>query len=70
MLCATIRCQDSIISRSTRFKLSILYFNKLDIDNNHLLTNSKYNDHFVINFPFQFAPNQVDTTTDLLDDVV
>ena len=70
MLRATIRCQDDIICSSTRFKSSLLHFNKLDINNTHLLTNSKYNDHSVINFPLQFAPNQVDSTTNLLDDVV
>ena len=70
MLCAIIRRQDDIICRSTRFKSSILHSNKLDIDNNYLLTNSEYNDYSNINFPLQFAPNQVDPTTNLLDDVV
>ena len=70
MLCAILFCQDAIIRRSTRFKLSLLHFNKLDIDNNHLSTNSEYNDHSGINFQLQFALNQVDTTTNLLDDVV
>ena len=50
--------------------LSLLHFNKLDIDKNHVLTNSEYNDHSVLNFPLQFAPYQVDSTTDLLNDVV
>ena len=70
MLRATIHCQDDIICISTRFKSSLLHFNKLDINNNHLLTNSEYNDHSVLNFPLQFTPNQVDSTTDLLDEVV
>ena len=70
MLCATICCQDDFVHRSTRFKSSLVHFNKFDIDNNNLSTNSKYNDHSVINFPLQFAPNQVDSTTNLLDDVV
>ena len=70
MLKATIRCQDDIICRSTRSKSSLLYFDKLDIDNNHLLIDSEHNDHSVPNFPLQFAPNQVDSTTDLLDNVV
>ena len=47
MLCAIIRCQDDIIHRSTRFKSSLLHSNELDIDNNHLSTNSEY-------FPLQF----------------
>ena len=70
MLCAIICRQDAIIRRSTRFKLSLLYFNELNIDNNHLSTNSEYDDHSCINFPLQFALNQVDSATDLLDDVV
>ena len=70
ILCAIICCQDAIIQRSTRFKLSLLHFNELDIDNNHVLTNSEYDDQSGFNFPLQFALNQVDSTTNLLDDVV
>ena len=70
MLQPSICRQDNIGRRSTRFKASILHFNELDTDNNHLSTNSEYNDHSVINFPVQFVPNQVDSTNDLLDDVV
>ena len=70
MLHAIIRCQDAIIRKSTKFKSSLLHFNKLDIDNHHLSTNSEYDDHSGINFPLQFAPNQVDSTTNLLDNVV
>ena len=70
MLYAIICCQDAIIYKSTRFKLSLLHFNELHIDNIHLLTNSKYDDYSGINFPLQFAPNQVDSTTYLLDNVV
>ena len=70
MICATIYCQDDIIRRSTRFKLSLLHFNKFDINTNYLLTNSEYDDHSGFNIPLQFALNQVDSTTDLLDDVV
>ena len=62
MLRAIICCQCDIIRRSTRFKLSLLHFNKLDIDNNHLSTNSEYDDYSGINFPLQFAINQVDST--------
>ena len=40
------------------------------MNNNHLSTNSTYNDHSVLNFPLQFTPNQVDSTTNLLDEVV
>ena len=70
MLCAIIHRTNAIIHKSTRFKSSLLRFNKLNIDNNHVSTNSKYDDYSGINFPLQFAPNQVDSTTDMLDDVV
>ena len=70
IVCAIICCQDAIICRSTRFKLSLLYFNKLNIDNNHVSTNSDYDDYPGINFPFQFVFNQVYSTTNLLDNVV
>ena len=70
MLCAIICYQDDIIHRSTRSKPSLLYFNKLDINNNHLSKKSEYNDHSVLHFPLQFSPNQVDSTTNLWNDVV
>ena len=41
MLRAIIRRQDAIIHRSTRFKSFLLHFNELDMDNNHLVTNSE-----------------------------
>ena len=71
MLEATTRCRGDIIHRSTRFKLSLIHFNKLNVNNNHLSTKLEYNDHYsVLNFPLQFTPTQVDSTTNLLDDVV
>ena len=68
MLCAIIRHQYGIIHRSTRFKSSLLHFNELDIDNNHLSTNAEYNDHSILNF--HFTPNEVNYTTNLLDVVL
>ena len=70
MLCAIICCQDASIRRSTRFKLSLLHFNKLNIDNNQLSKNSKCDDYSDINFPLNFTLNQVDSTTNLLDNVL
>ena len=70
MLRANIRCQDDSIRRSTRFKPSLLHFNKFDMNNNHSSVNSTYNDHSILNFRLQFTPNQVDFPTDLLDKVV
>ena len=70
MVHANIRCQDNVICRSTRFKSSLVHFNKLNMNNNYFSINSKYNDHSVLDFPLQFTPNQVDSTTGLLDDIV
>ena len=70
MFCAIVCRRDDIFGKSTRFKLSLLHFNKLDIDNNHLSTNSEYDGHSGINFPLRIALNQVDSTTDLLDNVI
>ena len=70
MLRATIRCQDDIICRSTRFKPSRLHYNKFEMNNNHLLINSTHNDHSILNFLLQFIPNQADYTKNLLDKVV
>ena len=69
MFQATIRCQVDTICRSTRFNSYLLHFNKLDANNIYLLTKSEYNDHFVLIFLPRFTRNQVDSTTDLLDDV-
>ena len=70
MLCAIIYHQNAIILKATRFKSSLLHFNKLNIDNNHLSTNSEYDDCSGTNFRLKFSLNQVDSTTDLLEDVV
>ena len=70
MLNANIRYQDDSICRFTRFRPSLFHFNEFDMNNNHLSTNSTYDNHSILNFPLQFIPNQVDSTTDLLDEVV
>ena len=41
-----------------------------DVGNNHLSTDSGYDNHSCINFPFHQGLNQVDSSTDLLDKVV
>ena len=70
MLHATILCQGNIICISTRFKFSLLHFNELDVNNNHLLLKSEYNDHSVLNILLRSTHYQVDSTTDQLDNVV
>ena len=69
MIHATTCCQIDNIHRSTRFKSSLLHFNKLDVNSIHLSTNLEYNDHLILIYPPRFTHNQVDSTTDLFDDV-
>ena len=38
--------------------------------NDRLSTNSEYDNHSSINFPLQYALNQVDSNIDLLDEVI
>ena len=70
MLRANIHCPDDIIRKSTRFKPSLLNSDKFDMNNNHLSTNSTYSDHSVLNFLLKFTPNHIDSTTNLLNEVV
>ena len=70
MLRANICCKDDIIRRSSRFKLSLLHFNEFDMNNNHLSVNLTNNYHAILNFTFQFTPNHVDLTTNLLNKVI
>ena len=70
LLRANISCREDIIRRPTRFKPSRLQSNKFDMNNKHVSVNSTHNDHSIHNFLLQFAPNHVDPTTDLLDEVV
>ena len=41
-----------------------------DVGNNHLSTDSGYDNHSCINFQFHHALNQVDFSTNLLDKVI
>ena len=41
-----------------------------DAGNDHLSTDSGYDNHFNINFSFRQGPNQVDSSTNLLDKVI
>ena len=70
MLRANLSYQDDIIRQSTRFKLFLLHSDKFDMNNNHLSVNSEHNDHSILNSPPQFTSNQVDSTTDLFNEVV
>ena len=41
-----------------------------DVGNDHLSTDSGYDNHFCINFPFRQGLNQVDSSIDLLNKMV
>ena len=70
MLCALNLCQDATLCGSTKLKPSLLPFDKLDKGINHLSTDSRYDNHSCINFSFHGALNQVDLSTNLLDEVI
>ena len=67
MFCALNLCQDATLYRSTKLKPSLLPFKELITSINHLSTDSGYDNHSCINFPFHCALNQVDLSTNLLD---
>ena len=69
ILSAINLCQDVIFCGSTKLR-SFLPFDKLDIGNNHLSTDLGYDNHSCINFPFHRDLNQVDSSTDLLDEMI
>ena len=70
MLRALNHRQDITVRGSTKLKSSLLPFEELNMGNDHLSTNSEYDNRSSINFPFYHALNQVDLNTDLLDEVI
>ena len=70
MLCSLNHRQDIRVRENTKLKSPLLPFDKLDIGNDHLLTDSGYDNHSCINFPFHRVLNQVNSSADLLDEVV
>ena len=70
MLCVLNHHEDIIPCGSTKLKSSLLPFDEINMGNDHLSTNSGYDNCSSINFPFHHALNQVDLNTDLLDKVI
>ena len=62
--------QDSIVRGNTKLKSPLLPFNKLNMGNGDLSTNSIYYNCSNINFPLHHALNQIDSNTNLLDEVI
>ena len=70
ILCALTHYQDVTVRGSTNLRSFLLPFKELNMGNDHLSTNSEYNNRSSINLPLQHALNQVDLNTDLLDKVI
>ena len=62
--------QDVVLLGSTKLEPSLLPLDELIMGKDHLSTDSGYDNHSCINFPFHRALNQVDSNTDLLDEVI
>ena len=70
ILCSLNHCQDIIVHGYTKLKLCLLLFEELNMGNDDLSINSEYDNCFNINVPFQHALNQVDSITNLVDEVI
>ena len=70
MLCAINFHQDATLCEYTKMKLPFLPFVEPNLCNDYILSDLKYIDRFCINFPCHFVSNQVDSDTDLLDNVI
>ena len=62
--------QDATCLESTRIKPPFLPFNEPNMCNDYILRDPEYIDRFCINFPCHCVLNQVDSDTDLLDNVL
>ena len=62
--------QDIIVHEITKLKSPLLLFDKLNMGNGDLSTNSEYDNCSNINFQLHHALNQVDLNTNLLDEVI
>ena len=70
MLYSINHSQDSTVHENTKLKSPLLSFNKLNMGNGDLSTNSIYYNRSNINFPLHHDLNQVDLNTNLLDKVM
>ena len=70
ILCSLNHCQDITIRKYTKLKSYFLPLEGLNMGNDDLSTNSKYDDCSNINFLLHHALNQVDSNTNILDKVI
>ena len=70
MICAINLYQDDSSYESTKMKPRFLPFDEQDLCNDYILKDPEYIDRFCINFLCHFVLNQVNSNTNLLDNVV
>ena len=70
MLHSLNHCKDITVRENTKLKSPLLPFDKLNMGNGDLSTNSIYYNCSNINFPLHHALNQIDSNTNLLDEVI
>ena len=70
MICAINIRQDATHHESTKIKPPFLPYDKPDLYNNYILKDPEYTDLFYIHFPCHCILNQIDSNTDLLDNVL
>ena len=70
MLCSLNHRQDITVHENTELESFLLLFKELNMGNGDLSTNSEYDNLPNINFPLHHALNQVDSNTNLLDEVI
>ena len=70
MLCAINFRQDNTLRGSTKMKPPFLPFDKPNLCNDYILRDSEYIDRSCINFTCHCVLNQVNSDTDLLNNVI
>ena len=70
MLCSLNHRQDITVRENTKLKASLLPFKELNMGNGDLSTNSECDNCSNINSPLHHSLNQVDSNTNLLDEVI
>ena len=63
-------CQNATCHEYTKVKPPFLPYGEPDLSNDYILKNPDYIDRFCLNFPCHCVLDQVDSDTDLLDNVL
>ena len=70
MICAVNLREDATLCESTKMKPPFLPLHEPNLCNNYILRDSEYIDCFCIKFPCHCVLNQVDSDTNLLDNMI